>query len=72
MGSALRQLDDHASELKKKEEQFSSAGHAIDSHKKIHESGDQKTKQGILTYRRGLQKQIERDIFCIDDIQIDK
>ena len=44
MGSALRQLDDHASELKKKEEQFSSAGHAIDSHKKIHGSGDQKTK----------------------------
>ena len=44
IGSALRQLDDHTSEIKKREEQFSSAGHVLDSHKKNHESADQKTK----------------------------
>ena len=44
MGSAFKQRDDHTSEIKRKEDQHSSAGNIVESHRKILESGDQRTK----------------------------
>jgi hypothetical protein len=65
-GSAFKVRDENTSELRKKDDQYSSAGQNLETHRKINDIGD--TKSVAKTYRKGNYKQIESDIFCIDDI----